>query len=401
MHTANPFLGRLWGSLGRMAPRDVVNSLSRTSIAVMALMVAVSVTIGVSLMISSFRYTVQVWLAETLRGDIYISTPGLNANQASGTVDPQVVEIARRTQGVNRVEVLRAVPIDSPSGPVQVAASSNHEIGNERLFKSLAIPQPQVWSALLEGSVLVSEPLASRLGLPAHGASVELETPAGLRRFPVVGVYYDYSSSQGNLLMALPFYQQTWGDMGLTAVQLRLAPGYDADELARNLQNSLGGSLPAAQSLVVRSNRNLRSDVLEVFDRTFAITAALQVLAMLVAFIGVLSALLSLELERQHELGILRAVGLTIRQVWGLILLETGLMGLVAGLLAIPAGFMLALILVYIINLRSFGWTLQLQLSPQPFLAALLISVTAALLAGIYPAWRIGGMRAAEALRNE
>ena len=239
MHTANPFLGRLWGSLGRMAPRDVVNSLSRTSIAVMALMVAVSVTIGVSLMISSFRYTVQVWLAETLRGDIYISTPGLNANQASGTVDPQVVEIARRTTGVNRVEVLRAVPIDSPSGPVQVAASSNHEIGDERLFKSLAIPQSQVWSALLKGSVLVSEPLANRLELPAQGASVELETPAGLRRFPVIGVYYDYSSSQGNLLMALPFYQQTWGDLGLTAVQLRLAPGYDADELARSLQGSL------------------------------------------------------------------------------------------------------------------------------------------------------------------
>ncbi len=140
--------------------------------------------------------------------------------------------------------------------------------------------------------MLISEPLANRLELPAQGASLELETPAGLRRFPVVGVYYDYSSSQGNLLMALPFYQQTWGDLGLTAVQLRLAPGYDPDELARSLQGTLQGtlqgSLPAGQRLVVRSNRNLRSDVLEVFDRTFAITAALQVLAMLVAFIGVL-----------------------------------------------------------------------------------------------------------------
>jgi putative ABC transport system permease protein len=152
---------------------------------------------------------------------------------------------------------------------------------------------------------------------------------------------------------------------------------------------------------LVRPNRALRQDVLVIFDRTFAITNALQLLATVVAFIGVLSALLSLLLEKQRELGILRAVGLTVRQLWGLVMLETGLMGAVAGLLAMPTGFVLALILVYIINQRSFGWTLQMRVGPAPFIQALLIAILAALLAGLYPARRMSQTVTADAMRFE
>ncbi len=169
------------------------------------------------------------------------------------------------------------------------------------------------------------------------------------------------------------------------------------NDAADLLQDGLRGG----QRLSVRSNRTLRQEALAVFDRTFAITAAMQLLATTVAFIGVLSTLLSLELEKQRELGILRAVGLTARELWGLVMLETGLMGASAGLLAMPAGFALALILIYIINRRSFGWTLQLQLQPAPFVQALAVAVLAALLAGLYPARRMGRMAAAEALRYE
>jgi putative ABC transport system permease protein len=145
----------------------------------------------------------------------------------------------------------------------------------------------------------------------------------------------------------------------------------------------------------------LRQEVLVIFDRTFAITGALQLLATIVAFIGVLSALLSLQLEKQRELGILRAVGLTVRQLWGLVMLETGLMGAAAGLLAMPTGLALSLILIYIINRRSFGWTLQVHVGVAPFIQALVVAVIAALLAGVYPARRLGKMMAAEALRFE
>ena len=119
------------------------------------------------------------------------------------------------------------------------------------------------------------------------------------------------------------------------------------------------------------------------------------------AFIGVLSALMSLQLERARELGTLRATGMTRQQLWGLTLLETGLMGTTAGLLALPVGLALAWILVYVINVRSFGWTLRMELRPEYFLQALLVAVGAALLAGIYPALRLGNLEIATAIREE
>jgi putative ABC transport system permease protein len=397
MRAVLPVLGRIWGSLGRMAPRDVVNSLSRTSIAIAALMVAVSVTIGVSLMVGSFRHTVVTWLEQTLQGDVYISVPSLTATIPSAPINPAVVEQARTWPGVARVDVLRSVEVDAPQGPIHVAATDNFSVGSERIYLALDGPSETVWSRMQQGAVLVSEPLANRLGLPRQGGVVTLNTDQGPQEFPVIGIYYDYASTQGTVLMNLDTYRSLWQDSSITAVDLRLSTGADPDQVASGLQ----ASLAPVQSLLVRPNRALRQDVLVVFDRTFAITGALQLLATIVAFIGVLSALLSLELERQRELGILRAVGLTVRQLWGLIMLETGLMGAVAGLLAMPTGYVLALILVYIINRRSFGWTLQMQVLPGPFVQALAVAVIAALLAGIYPAWRMSRKTEADAMRFE
>jgi putative ABC transport system permease protein len=397
MRGINPLLGRIWGTLGRMAPRDVVNALSRTAVAVAALTVAVSVTIGVSLMVSSFRHTVVTWLDQTLQGDVYLSAPTLTATQSSAPLDPTVIPVIRNWPGVERVDLLRSATVDSPGGPVHVAATDNPTLVEERIFLSSEGTPEQIQVALKGGSVLVSEPFANRFGLPRRGARITLQTEAGPREFPVAGIYYDYASSQGTVLMDLRVYRELWQDETLTAAALRLPQDADADRVAESLQ----AELAPFQRLVVRPNRELRADVLEVFDRTFAITRALQLLATVVAFIGVLSALLSLQLERQRELGILRAIGLTARQLWSLIMVETGLMGGVAGLLSMPTGFTLALILIFIINRRSFGWTLQMQVDPAPFVQAFLVAVLAALLAGIYPAYKMGRIATAEALHAE
>ena len=151
----------------------------------------------------------------------------------------------------------------------------------------------------------------------------------------------------------------------------------------------------------MRSNRSLRQASLEIFDRTFTITSVLHLLTTAVAFIGVLSALMALQLERERELGVLRATGFTPRQVWGLVTAQTGLMGLLAGLLAVPVGLMLASVLVFVINRRSFGWTLELEIIPGLLVQAVLLAVLAALLAGMYPAFRMSRTSPALALREE
>ena len=226
---------------------------------------------------------------------------------------------------------------------------------------------------------------------------MRLYTGQGWQNFPVLGIYYDYASSEGTVVMARDVFLSLWQDETLTALSLRLQPGVNADQVATALQDHLASQ----QHLLIRPNAALRRDVLTVFDRTFAITVALRLLATGVAFIGVLNALLLLQLEKQREVGILRALGMTGRQLWRLVMVETGLMGLTAGLLSMPTGYVLAVILVYIINRRSFGWTLQMSVHPGTFLQALAVAITAALLAGIYPAYKMGKMSAAEVIRNE
>ena len=194
-----------------------------------------------------------------------------------------------------------------------------------------------------------------------------------------------------------PIYRQFWDDSAISAIALFVAPGVDVEEKVNEIRATFGSE----QSLLVRSNRGTRQGALEVFDRTFAITVALQLLATLVAFIGILSTLMSLQLERSREIGVLRATGMTRRQLWRLSMLETGLIGSSAGLIAMPMGLALAIILIYIINLRSFGWTLEMQMQPGEFGQAFLVALGAALLAGIYPAWRMGQMQPAVAVRSE
>jgi putative ABC transport system permease protein len=394
---SGPPLGRLWGSLGRMAPRSVINSLSRTSIAVAALMVAVSVTIGVSLMVGSFRSTVIIWLDQTLQGDIYISSPGISTTQTSVPIVEETLPIISNWDGVREIFTLRSVEVGSEYGQTHIAASSNPLVSTERIFQKTAIPPEEIPRAMTDGAILVSEPYANRVNIGGNLTSVALATDQGLIEFPVVAIYYDYSSTQGSVLMSLDTYRKYWNDNAITAVAAILEPGASPETIARQLRNRLAN----IQNLEIRPNSLLRSEVLDVFDRTFAITTALQLLATSVAFIGILSALLSLELERQRELGILRAIGLTSRQLWRLILLETGLLGSVAGILSMPTGYVLAVILIFIINRRSFGWTLQMQVLPEPFLQAFLIAISAALLAGIYPALRMSRTLASEAMRAE
>jgi putative ABC transport system permease protein len=396
MRLATRPLGRAWGALGRMAPRSVVTSISRTAVAVAALMVAVSVTIGVSLMIGSFRTTVVTWLDQVLQGDVYVSAPSLTSTQATTPLDPAVLPLVESWPGVERVDLLRTATVESPAGPVSVFGVYNPDFGHRPFLDNDRSPE-EIWAAMEAGAVTVSEPYANLAGLPRRGGTVTLYTLEGAREFPVAGIYYDYVTSGGTISLSLDTYRRWWGDDTLTALAVRLAPAADVDVVARDL----GDALAPVQRVFVRPNQALRDEALVVFDRTFAITGALQLLATVVAFVGVLSALLSLLLEKQREVGILRAVGLTARQLWGLVLLQTGLMGAVAGLLAMPTGLALSFILIYIINRRSFGWTLQMQVDAAPFLTALAVAVIAALLAGLYPARKMGQMLTAEALRYE
>jgi putative ABC transport system permease protein len=246
------------------------------------------------------------------------------------------------------------------------------------------------------GAVMVSEPFAFRREITPDRREITLMTDSGPRTFPIAAVFYDYATDQGQIVILRSVYDQYWDDPYITSLAAYIDEDAELTSVVEAVRERLDG-----YDLTVQANRDLREGVFEVFDDTFAITVALRLLATIVAFIGILSALLALQLENTRQYGVMRATGMTQGQVWRFTLLQTGLMGAVAGILALPIGLALALVLLFVINVRSFGWTMQFYFSADEFLLAFAVAVVAALLAGLYPAFRITRLLTARALRSE
>ncbi|MEL7060138.1 MAG: FtsX-like permease family protein, partial [Acidobacteriota bacterium] len=385
---------RLAGSVGAMAARGVAATLSRTGIATAALAVAIATTVGVGVMIDSFRGTLVRWLDTTLVADVFVTSTEQTPRGASPLLDDTLIDLARTTTGVTSTVTYRRVEVDSPRGPTQLHALDL----DRRAFDGFALRRgdpDRAWSRLANGdAVLASEPYAWRHGLDV-GDVLELATDAGAQRFEVAGVFADYATDRGRLLIPRRAYDRHWSDRGVQSLGLFVEPTNAADRVAEALRTAAG------PEVTVMVNRELRALSLDIFDRTFRITAVLRLLAIGVAFVGVLSALMALQLERRRELGVLRALGMTPAQVWGLVTAQTALLGVVAGLVAAPFGVLLAAQLVHVINKRSFGWTLEMTVDPAILGQALLLAVIAALAAGIYPAHKMARARPADALRSE
>jgi putative ABC transport system permease protein len=224
-----------------------------------------------------------------------------------------------------------------------------------------------------------------------------LQSDAGVVAFPVAAVFRDYGSEHGAILMARSTYDRYWDDSAVSTLGVYAAPGVDQIGLAQAVRDAIGGD----QQLVVRATGAIKTASMEVFERTFTITAVLRGLATVIAFVGILSALMALELERVKEVAVLRAQGLTPAQVWQLVQTQTGVMGLIAGLLAIPVGVALALVLILVINVRSFGWSMDVHVDLGLLLQTVALAVVAALLAGVYPAYRMARISPADALRED
>lgn len=390
-------LGRLPGGIGRLAGRGIEAGLSRTGLAVAALAVAVSATVGVGVMISSFRTTVSAWLDQTLGADIYVSAPARSNARAGGELDPEIPEILGALAEVEELTTGRNVTVDSDRGPVELLAIRLGQ-HSHRGIRFKEGDSAQGWEQLRDGrAVLISEPLAFHRQLGV-GDSLQLMTDQGARAFAIAGIFYDYSSSRGLVLMSRELYNRHWADRAISSVGVYLQPSSNPTKAIGTIRASLA-DLPRA--VETRASSEIREISLEIFDRTFAITHVLRLLVIGVAFIGVLSALLALQLERTREHAILRAIGLTPAGLTGLVSLQTFLIGLAAGLIALPLGLLMAEVLIDTINVRAFGWSMQSHIPLAPLGGAVLLSVAAAGLAGLYPALRLARMAPANALHEE
>ena len=394
MHVFEPVLAALLGPVGRLAARGVAGGLSRTGVAMSALAIAVAATIGVTVMIGSFRETVSRWLEASLQADVYVSPPSLVGNRPDATLPPSLIERIRAVPGVAGIGTSRVTRVTVDGVPATLVAIDQPP-PTVRGFRFSDGRPDDAWKRFREGAIFVSEPFAWRRGRGA-GDRLSVRADHGDVELTVGAVVRDYGSSEGLILMDRRTYDRLWDDGAVSSVAAYAAPGVDTETLALALRKATGEA-----DVVVRASAKIRDDSLAIFDRTFAVTAVLRLLVVAVAFVGVFAALMALELERARELAVLRAQGFTPGEVWKLVTAQTGLLGLVAGLAAIPIGLTLASLLVFVINRRAFGWTLDLVLDPATLVEAVALALGAALLAGIYPAWRLTRAPLAVALREE
>jgi len=391
-----PLLGRLAGPQGRLAARGITASISRTGIAVAALTVAVSATVGVGIMIDSFRGSLASWLDDTLASDIYVSAASASGSR-NGDLPAGFDEVIRTVSGVAEISKGRSRRIETSLGSVQLLALESSS-RSHRGIRFVSATAENLWARFEAGNlILISEPYAYHHQV-STGDLLEVFTAQGWHEFEVGGVFLDYGSDSGMLILSRGMYAGLWNDSAVSTMGVILEGGVDRSEVVKKLRDL---TAPYDQPILVRDNRSIREQSLEVFDRTFVITRVLRLLAVGVAFIGVLSALMALQLERAREYAILRATGLTRAQLVMLILIQTAIMGLAAGLLAIPLGWIMGDLLIQVINVRSFGWTMDMVVPGSAMLLGILLALAAALLAGVYPALRSARTDPAVALREE
>ncbi len=379
---ASHLLAALLGVEGLLASRSLAASLRRTSVLVGALSTAVAMMVSVGIMVGSFRQTVITWMDGQLPADLYIRPAGSPAPDRHPTLSPELAEKIARLPGVASVDRLRAYEISYAGLPVTLASVDLRVLHSYRTSDFLSGRSSEEVLGELRGAntVIVSEPFTYKHNVKA-GDTLNLSLGDTRADFRVVDVYYDYASERGYILMDRDTLLRYLPDPAPSNLAVFVAPNASVDAVRKSIQDAAPG-----HHILIFSDRDLRAEAIRIFDRTFAITYALEAVAVIVAVMGIAGALLALVIDRRREFGLLRFLGASSSQIRKLLLVEAGLIGLLANLAGFVLGYFLSLILVFVINKQSFGWTIRFHWPVAILLGALTVVYLATLLAGLYPA---------------
>ncbi|MCH7371712.1 FtsX-like permease family protein [Aeromonas sp. MR16] len=361
-------LGRLRGHgplSVRLGVAETQYHLDRTAIAVMALQLAIAAAIGIGVMVSSFRSSVEIWLGQRLAADLYVSAPKGVAG-SRGQLSEQTLTAILAEPDVRAASRRAVHPARWQGQPIEWAQMD-------------FIPELKAAYPLLAGrwpatpdEVLASEPLTVRLGVKV-GQTLEVTSEGGPRALTVTGVYQDYGSDKGQILHAF--------EGG--AVQSLALFSTDPEGLSDRLRARFGervNLLPAPA---------IHAAALKVFDQTFVVTELLKLLILGIAFVGIGSAFMVLGLARRGELQTLQSLGIGPRHCRRLLVWQGAGLGLLTALLALPVGYGLAWVLIEVVNPRAFGWRLAFEAAPLHAVTALLLAPLCGALASWYAARRV------------
>jgi putative ABC transport system permease protein len=373
---------KLFGVEAALASRSLSASLRRTSVLVGALSTAIAMMTAVGIMVGSFRQTVLVWMGDQLPADLYLRPAGDPAADRHPTVSPELADKIAVLPGVAAIDRLREYEISYQGMPAGLGSVELRVLGS--YHKADFLSGRSTTDVLAElrdaNAVIVSEPFANKHHVQ-KGDTITLPLGDAKPGFRIADVFYDYSSERGTILMDRNTALRYLPDPAPSNLAIYISADARLETVRAEIEQAA-----AAHRVLIFSNRDLRRQALRIFDRTFAITYALEAVAVIVAVMGVAGALLALVIDRRRELGLLRFLGAASGQIRKLIVAEAGLLGLLAVFAGIAQGFALSLILVFVINKQSFGWTIRFHLPVAILLSALIVVYAATVLAGLYPA---------------
>jgi putative ABC transport system permease protein len=377
----HPILRKILGSLGRLPGRvaagNIRQNLGRTGVAIAAFMISLSMSIGLGSMIGSFRQSLIWWMGTQIRGDLYVG------KILEAEVPEDFYEEIRKMEGLGGVHPYRNVQTLYRNTPISVSAVDASVLEKYARFGWLKGGNEN-WEPVKRGGIIVSESFSRRFAVKP-GEIIKLEGLQGPTTFKVGAIFYDYTTEHGLVMMDRTTFLTTFGDRTLNNVGIFI----DSDNPRRAELLQEVRKRAEARGLPVLTGAQLHENILEVFDTTFAITRSMRAIAIVVAFFGIAGALLTLFIERSREFGIYRALGFSTGQVAKMTLMEGLGMGIVSFFLSIAVGTTLAILLIKVINIRSFNWTIFYYPAWQPYLLTGLTAILASIGAAAYPIWKV------------
>jgi putative ABC transport system permease protein len=382
----------------RLAHQNLPRDLGRTATTAAALMAGVSLAVSFGSFTHSFGTTLTAWIDQTLPGDLFITQGAAIAGTSLRNI-PMADTLYDELQALPGVSTVRRVRIvEMPfRGFSPKAVSTDIEVFlKHSKMLLLAGTQEDVSRRLQHGEVAVSENFARRFDIHP-GDRLPLSTQDGTHSFRVCGVYVDYTSDFGSVLFDRATYIKTFHDTRVDTYELHLRDPSQAEAVRRIINQRLGNKL----DLFVLTNREFRAEVNHTTDQIFQLMRALELVALIVAVLGIINAQLANVLDRVREIGVLRALGMLRRQARRMIVIEATTMGALGTLAGILLGIALGDVLLNHINLVQTGWYFPYRVSLGSMLEVACITLPAAAIAGLYPARAAASLVVTEALEYE
>ena len=388
--------GLSWIEL-RLAADNLFRNSLRSGITVATLVISLAAIFTIAAFVNSVRGSLLAWVDQMVTADLIVSSGARTAGPKNVPLRETLLPELRKIPGIAVIDLYRLVRATYRGRPVLIESFSARESAHVRTLPMAEGNGERALREMAEGrGVIVSESFQSRFGT-RMGDRIELATPSGAASFRVLGVYIDYSSDSGSVLIDRALYKEYWRDELLDAFDLWLEPGADQRRVIETIKARHG----ERYQLFISTHGELRDAVVEIMEQSFVVNYAVEIVAVVVAIFSVINTLLASVLDRTREIGVLRAIGATQAQVRRSVVAEAGWMGFFGGVLGLFAGSVMAYHHVVYNTKQLTGWTFQFYYPYDVALLSIVASVALCVLAGLAPARQAGALPIVSAIGYE